>query len=64
MEQWQTGETTAFQTFFRQYERFVFTNAYFIMSSKEDAEEIVQEVFISAWRSRQKFDPEKGSLTA
>jgi len=63
MEQWQTGDTTAFETLFRQYGRFVYTNAYFISGSRDDAEEIVQEVFVSVWKSRQSFDPVKGKIT-
>ncbi len=62
MEQWQTGDTAAFEALFRQYERLVLTNAYFIMGSREDAEEVVQEVFVSVWKSRHTFDPNKGKL--
>lgn len=44
MEQWQSGNMRAFEALFRQYEGLVFKNAYFIMGSREDADEVVQEV--------------------
>ncbi len=62
METWQSGNKSAFQALFRQYERLVFKNAYLMTGTREDAEDVLQEVFISVWRSRHTFDPEKGSL--
>ena len=44
MEKWQCGDIAAFEALFRQYEGLVFKNAYFIMGSREDADEVVQEV--------------------
>ena len=63
MEKWQTGDMNAFEALFRQYEKLVMANAYFITGSREDAEEIVQEVFVSVWKSRHTFNPEKGKLS-
>lgn len=63
MEDWQTGDSDAFQALFQQYERLVFTNAYFITGNRYDAEEVVQEVFISVWKSRLTFQPEKGKVS-
>ena len=63
MEEWQTGDTDAFKVLFQQYERLVLTNAYFIMGNRDDAEEIVQEVFLSVWKARHTFNPEKGKLS-
>jgi len=39
------------------------TNAYFITGSREEAEEITQDVFVSVWKARQSFNPGKGKLT-
>jgi RNA polymerase sigma-70 factor (ECF subfamily) len=63
MERWQTGDMTAFEALFRQHERLVMTNAYFITGSREEAEEITQDVFVSVWKARQSFNPGKGKLT-
>ncbi len=63
MERWQTGDATAFEALFRQYEGLVFKNAYFITGSRLEAEEIVQDVFVSVWKARRAFNPGKGKLT-
>ncbi len=63
MENWQTGDATAFAALFRQYEGLVFKNAYFITGSRLEAEEITQDVFVSVWKARQSFNPNKGKLT-
>ena len=63
MEQWQSGDKNAFEALFHEYERAVFKDAYLITGSREDAEDILQEVFTSVWRSRHTFDPNKGKLS-
>ncbi len=63
MEKWQTGDIAAFEDFFREYERAVFNNAYLITGNREDAEDILQEVFTSVWKSRHTYDPAKGKLS-
>jgi len=62
-ENWQHGDVNAFETLYRQYEKLVFRTAYLITGSKETAEDALQEVFISAWRFRHTYDPNKGKLT-
>jgi len=62
-EKWQHGDVNAFETLFRQYEKLVFRTAYLITGSKEAAEDALQEVFISVWKSRHTYDPNKGKLT-
>ncbi len=63
MEPWQSGDMKAFEALFHEYERAVFKNAYLITGSREDAEDILQEVFISIWRSRHTFNPNKGKFS-
>jgi len=62
-ENWQHGDVNAFETLFRQYERLVFRTAYLITGSKEAAEDALQEVFVSVWKSRHTYDPNRGKLT-
>jgi len=63
MENWQHDDVNAFETLYRQYEKLVFRTAYLITGSKEAAEDALQEVFVSVWRSRHTYDPSKGKLT-
>lgn len=63
MDKWQHGDVDAFETLFRQYEKLVFRTAYLIIGSKVEAEDALQEVFVSVWKSRRTYDPNKGKLT-
>lgn len=63
MDKWQTGDIASFETLFRQYGQVVFKNAYLITGRREDAEDVLQEVFTSVWKSRHTFDPAKGKLS-
>jgi len=63
IEKWQHGDVDAFETLYQQYEKLVFRTAYLITGSKEAAEDALQEVFVSVWRSRHTYDPDKGKLT-
>jgi len=63
MEKWQTGDIAAFEALFREYEKVVFKNAFLITGRREDAEDALQEVFTSVWRSRHTYDPSKGKLS-
>jgi len=62
-ENWQHGDVNAFETLYRQYEKLVFRTAYLITGSKVEAEDALQEVFVSVWKSRHTYDPNKGKLT-
>jgi len=61
--EWQSGNATASEALYEQYKNLVFKNAYLITGSREEAQDILQEVFVSVWKSRQTFNPDKGKLT-
>lgn len=63
MEKLQADDISAFETIFQDYRRMVFKTAYLMTGRKEEAEDILQEVFVSVWRSRNTFNPKKGKLT-
>jgi RNA polymerase sigma-70 factor, ECF subfamily len=63
MELWQTGDMVAFETMFRQYQNLVFKNAFLITGKREEAEDVLQQVFISVWKSKHTFDANKGKIT-
>jgi RNA polymerase sigma-70 factor (ECF subfamily) len=63
MEALQAGDMSAFETIFQDYRKMVFKTAYLMTGRKEEAEDILQEVFVSVWRSRDTFNPKKGKLT-
>ena len=63
VEKWQSGDIGAFEALFRQYQKLVFRTAYLITGDAETAKDVMQEVFVSVWKSRHTFNPEKGRFT-
>ena len=62
IERWQDGDREAFEALFIQYKNLVFKNAYLITGSREEADDILQEVFLSVWRFRRTYNPGKAKL--
>jgi RNA polymerase sigma-70 factor (ECF subfamily) len=54
----------AFEVFYDRHAGVAYSLAYRIVGSKPAAEEVVQEAFLSIWRSGARFDPAKGSVRA
>jgi RNA polymerase sigma-70 factor (ECF subfamily) len=52
----------AFEVFYDRHAGVAYSLAYRIVGSKPAAEEVVQEAFLSIWRSGARFDPAKGSV--
>ena len=50
------GNTKAFRLFFDRYHKKLYHFAYSILKSREEAEEVVQEVFTKIWELRQQLD--------
>ncbi|RIH67020.1 RNA polymerase sigma-70 factor [Mariniphaga sediminis] len=52
------GDAKAFDELFSQYGIRIYHFTYGYLKSKEDAEEVVQEVFLRIWRNRKSIKPE------
>jgi RNA polymerase sigma-70 factor, ECF subfamily len=57
------GDEACLQEVFRRLAPLIYTIAYRTLDSSSDGEEITQEVFVSAWRARDNYQVEKGSLS-
>ena len=57
------GDEACLQEVFRRLAPLIYTIAYRALDSSSDGEEITQEVFVSAWRARDNYQAEKGSLS-
>lgn len=51
------GDAAAFEYLYRKYEARLYTFAFKLTNSKNEAEEIVQEVFLKVWEKRRSLDP-------
>src|SRR5258705_5965941 len=57
VERIQTGDLHAFEALYRRYWERLYAFAFRYLRSKEDSEEIVQEVFFPIWRRREHWVP-------
>jgi RNA polymerase sigma-70 factor, ECF subfamily len=56
------GEPQAFETIYDRHGGAAFSLAYRITGNRAAAEDAVQEALISIWRSRARYQPERGSV--
>lgn len=59
---WVSGTDAAMRRLWDRYGTLVNTFCLRAISDRDLAADCVQETFVSAWRSRDRFDPERGSL--
>ncbi len=62
-DKWQAGDKEAFELLYQQHHGLVLKTAYLITGNREEAEDVLQEVFVSVWKARDTFDPAKGKFT-
>ena len=58
----QRGDARAFEAIYDRHSPAAFSLAYRIAGSRNAAEDIVQEAFLSVWRSGVRYKPERGNL--
>lgn len=58
----QRGDARAFEAIYDRHGSAAFSLAYRIAGNRSAAEDIVQEAFLSVWRSSVRYNPERGNL--
>jgi RNA polymerase sigma-70 factor (ECF subfamily) len=59
---WSGGDPDALRRAWDQYGRLVYSYCARALGDRELAADCTQETFVGAWRSRQRFDPARGTL--
>ena len=57
------GDSTAFTELFEAYKNLVFRTAFLILDSADDAEDVLQDVFIEVHHSLNRYDPARGAFS-
>jgi RNA polymerase sigma-70 factor (ECF subfamily) len=62
-ERLKADDVAAFESLFNKHEKLVYRTAYLITGDREEAKDVMQEVFVAVWKWRDTFDPGKGRFT-
>ena len=57
------GDEEAIRALYARFGRVVYSMGYRLLGSGEAAEELTQDVFVTAWRKAARFDPARGRLS-
>jgi len=57
------GEEEAFEALYQQYARLVYHTAHLVLDDPQDADDVLQEVFIRVFRYLGSYDPAQGAFT-
>jgi len=57
-----TGDARAFEVVYDRHASAGYSLAYRMVGSRGGAEDVLQEAFLSLWRSRGRYDPSRGSV--
>src|SRR5256885_1315635 len=63
MEGLLAGDDAAIRALYGRFGRPVYTMGLRLLGSREAAEELAQDVFLTAWRKAARFDPQRGRLS-
>lgn len=61
---WVAGDPDALRLAYEQFGALVFTYCARSLADRDAAADCAQETFVSAWKSRDRFDPDRGNLGA
>jgi RNA polymerase sigma factor (sigma-70 family) len=63
-DRFRSGDEHALRQVYDRYGAAVLHLAYASVGNRHDAEDIVQATFVAAWQSRDRYEPQRGSLLA
>ena len=58
------GDRSGLEGLYDRYAQLLFNLVIRVVRNRSDAEEVLQEVFLQAWRSASRYDPSRGSPEA
>ena len=62
IQQWQSGDSRAFDALFHQYKDMVFRTALLMAGDAYQAEDVLQEAFVKVYKSKDKFEGDESSF--